>query len=41
MWHIDSPMKVFKNIFAINNLAEFSLNAILLDEKYNLFPEVR
>lgn len=39
MWHIESPMKVFKDLFAINSSAEFSLNAILLEEKYNSFPE--
>lgn len=40
MWHIESPMKVFKDIFVINNSAAFSLNAILLEEKYNAFPAV-
>lgn len=39
MWHIESPMKLFKNIFKLTDNAKFSLNAIVLEDKYNSFPE--
>ena len=39
MWHIESPMKVFKDIFVLTPRAKFSLNAIILEDRYSLFPE--
>lgn len=39
MWHIESPMKLFKHIFKLTDTAKFSLNAVILLDKYNLFPE--
>jgi hypothetical protein len=38
MWHIDNPLKVFK-AFTDNNKNNFSVNAILLKQKYYDFPE--
>jgi hypothetical protein len=39
MWHIESPMKVYKDFFTLTDSASFSLNAIILLDKYNSFPE--
>lgn len=39
MWHIESPMKVFRDKFIISDSAIFSLNAIILTDKYNSFPD--
>ncbi len=38
MWHIENPNKVFGYI-AKNKDASFSVNALILASKYNLFPE--
>ncbi len=39
MWHIQNPIKVFKDFTTINKMHEFTVNAILLEEKYLSFPE--
>lgn len=38
MWHIDNPIKVFSNVVSISPDTEFTVNAIILEEKYNSFP---
>lgn len=38
MWHIESPMKLFRDIFTCRDSAVFSLNVLLLTDKYNSFP---
>jgi hypothetical protein len=38
MWHIDNPLKVFNGIANIETAHRFTVNAILLTEKYNSFP---
>jgi len=38
MWHIDNPVKVFNDSLNIDNEDLFSVNAIILEEKYNSFP---
>ena len=38
MWHIDNPSKVFEYI-APKAPADFAMNALLLSDKYNRFPE--
>lgn len=39
MWHIDNPIKVFHDITCIDEKHNFTLNALILEEKYNSFPE--
>jgi hypothetical protein len=38
MWHIDNPLKVFNGIASIESTHRFTVNALLLTEKYNSFP---
>jgi hypothetical protein len=38
MWHIDNPIKVFKNVVSIDNSREFTIHAIIPIDKYNSFP---
>lgn len=40
MWHIENPIKVFKDFAPVNKEHEFTVNAILLEEKYLSFPEL-
>jgi hypothetical protein len=37
MWHIDNPLKVFKE-FVSSNKSSFNVHAILLKDKYDAFP---
>lgn len=39
MWGIENPIKVFDYVAPIDQNAEFSVNVIMLKEKYFLFPE--
>lgn len=39
MWHIDNPVKVFKYITGVNKNNDFTVNALMLKEKYDSFPE--
>jgi len=39
MWHIDNPVKVFKYITEVNKKDDFTVNALILKEKYDSFPE--
>ena len=39
MWHIKNPAKVFSDFVAVGKAEKFAVNAILLEEKYNSFPE--
>lgn len=39
MWGIDNPLHVFDYITNIDEDSEFTVNAIMLTEKYNSFPE--
>ena len=39
MWHIENPIKVFEDNVTIDRTKEFTVNAIILEEKYNSFPE--
>ena len=39
MWGIDNPIKVFDYATSISNDSEFSVNAIMLSEKYVSFPK--
>jgi len=39
MWHIENPIKVFKNFISIKKDKNLCVNAILLEEKYLSFPE--
>jgi hypothetical protein len=39
MWHIENPIKVFQDVAHINGWNNFTVNAILLTNKYNSFPE--
>jgi hypothetical protein len=38
MWHIDNPLKVFKNIAPINNANAFTVYALIPTDKYVMFP---
>jgi hypothetical protein len=38
MWHIDNPIKVFKNVATIKEEHSFTVHAIMLKEKYDSFP---
>lgn len=39
MWHIENPIKVFQNVAHINTDNNFTVNTLLLIDKYNSFPE--
>ncbi|MCX6736783.1 MAG: NgoPII family restriction endonuclease [Candidatus Parcubacteria bacterium] len=39
MWGIENPIKTFNYVAPIDQNAEFSVNVIMLKEKYLLFPE--
>jgi hypothetical protein len=39
MWHIQNPIKVFQDIAPIDKKSEFTVNVILLEEKYFSFPK--
>lgn len=39
MWHIDNPIKVFHDITCIHENNTFTLNALILGEKYDSFPK--
>jgi len=39
MWHIQNPIKVFQDVASVNGDHEFTVNTILLEEKYFSFPE--
>ena len=38
MWHIQNPIKVFQDFASVNREHEFTVNALLLEEKYFSFP---
>ena len=38
MWHIENPVKVFQDVAHINGSNGFTVNTLLLTEKYNSFP---
>ncbi len=40
MWHIENPMKVFKNFISISNEKNLCVNTIILEEKYLSFPQI-
>lgn len=39
MWHIENPIKVFQDVAHINGENNFTVNTLLLTDKYNSFPE--
>lgn len=39
MWHIDSPLKVFKNIYIVDESKLFKVSCIMRTEKFNSFPD--
>jgi hypothetical protein len=39
MWHIDNPIKVFKEFAKIDEGHELTIHALILEEKYFSFPE--
>lgn len=39
MWHIDNPIKVFSDVASIGKDDEFTVNSIILEDKYLSFPE--
>ncbi len=39
MWHIQNPIKVFNDFASVNQENEFTINTVLLEDKYNSFPE--
>jgi len=39
MWHIQNPIKVFQNVTSVKEEHDFTVNTILLEEKYFSFPE--
>ena len=39
MWGIENPVKVFNYVAPVDQKAEFSVNVIMLKEKYLSFPE--
>lgn len=39
MWHIENPLKVFQDVAHINGDNNFTVNTLLLADKYNSFPE--
>jgi hypothetical protein len=40
MWHIENPIKVFKNFIQIADEKTLYVNAIILEEKYLSFPKI-
>jgi hypothetical protein len=40
MWHIDNPLKVFKDTYSANDSSKFSLTCILREEKFNSFTTI-
>lgn len=38
MWHIENPLRVFGNIASADDGSDFTVNALLLREKYDAFP---
>lgn len=38
MWHIDNPVKVFREFATVEKHHNFTVHAIMLEEKYNSFP---
>jgi hypothetical protein len=40
MWHIDNPLKVFKDTFSANDSSKFALTCILREEKFNTFSAI-
>lgn len=39
MWHIENPIKVFKNFSRIDENKSITINAVILESKYLSFPE--
>lgn len=39
MWHIENPIKVFEDFTTVDIEDNFTVNAIMLAEKYNSFPD--
>lgn len=39
MWHIQNPIKVFQDVASVDGENNFTVHAILLEEKYASFPE--
>jgi len=39
MWHIENPLKVFKDIAPVDEKSQFTLHALMLEEKYNSFEK--
>lgn len=39
MWHIENPIKVFEEIASIDNDNVLTINALVLEDKYQSFPE--
>lgn len=39
MWHIENPIRVFHDIASIESNNEFTVNTLLLKEKYDSFPK--
>ena len=39
LWHIETPVKVFEHLGAINEKADFNLVALMKKEKYMSFPQ--
>lgn len=40
MWHIENPIKVFEDFTSVNQGDDFTVNVIMLDEKYKSFSDV-
>ena len=38
MWHIENPMRVFKNLYSFDKEKDFHLLAVINTEKYHSFP---
>lgn len=38
MWHIENPLRVFKNLYSFDREKDFHFLAIINSEKYNSFP---
>lgn len=39
MWHIDNPIKVFKDIYTANDSSTFNLSCIMRKDKFDSFAE--
>lgn len=39
MWHIDNPIKVFRDIYSANDSNAFNLSCIMRKDKFDSFPE--